>query len=746
MNSAAGKLEAERQKQDEIRKQIAQLQAQLTDIPDEGVYLSNGGLNGATNTTRGGKGKRREESEAVTLAPATPSPKKKRKLAHPPMDPPLAAPNFASRGNSNAKKTFNSSMTHKRPSNSDPQTYQQPGPSNLLSKLAQIRTASANPSEEAEASHEVARTSSFSEKPPPAQHISTGSVKRDDRLVLIEDIPMGPYEHTPPFDDPLFERLEPNSGIKLSSRKMPHEDFHEYLDGRFFVSPSRLYACIRPSSDKQGFDVPVDGDWVTIAVVAEKGPIKLSKAPVSLAPDEGGHRPAWQNKNKPSGAGGDDGDDVSKPRGKKYTNIKLVDFGTRSRSASSATGGKAVIRGDAMLSLLLFESDRYEDIIVDAEGGRGKKEKKTIYRGGSKGAFENMHRFSEGDVIALLNPKVLKPFQRTAAPHPQGNVLALTPESLESIGVIGRAKDFGKCAVMKRDGSPCGSWLDKTVSEVCEWHLQTAVERRKAGRAEFSIGTTGMSTSAVSKRSKNNASSYDPARQWGLKPEPDSGGSTYVVSGHVISGGGGPRADGLYVGENYGREGQAKAKRQSVKGADKELLKKLMERDKEGMKTVLAARVAIKAAKAKEEQKEKGTKQEKEKGTKVKVVEQQRVESEDDDDWYEDEAKENTSKEDESKSERKGAYSAEVIKQLGFDPSLKGSARVAPSTVVRNKLDALTAVQQGRKSIDLRPVPGPKVKSGVAVPAHVIARAKAKELEVVKGSGDRMVDLDDDSD
>ncbi len=56
------------------------------------------------------------------------------------------------------------------------------------------------------------------------------------------------------------------------------------------------------------------------------------------------------------------------------------------------------------------------------------------------------------------------------------------------------------------------------------------------------------------------------------------------------------------------------------------------------------------------------------------------------------------------------------------------------------------AVQQGRKSIDLRPVPGPKVKSGVAVPAHVIARAKAKEPVNVTGNGDRMIDLDADSD
>lgn len=39
---------------------------------------------------------------------------------------------------------------------------------------------------------------------------------RDDRLALIEELVPGPVEHTPPFDDPHFEKLEPNSGIRLS--------------------------------------------------------------------------------------------------------------------------------------------------------------------------------------------------------------------------------------------------------------------------------------------------------------------------------------------------------------------------------------------------------------------------------------------------------------------------------------------------------------------------------------------------
>jgi minichromosome maintenance protein 10 len=68
------------------------------------------------------------------------------------------------------------------------------------------------------------------------------------------------------------------------------------------------------------------------------------------------------------------------------------------------------------------------------------------------------------------------------------NILALTPESADAIAVIGRARDLGMCGVLKRDGKACGSWCDKRVSDICEYHLQNAVKHRRAGRAEFSVG------------------------------------------------------------------------------------------------------------------------------------------------------------------------------------------------------------------------------------------------------------------
>ena len=45
---------------------------------------------------------------------------------------------------------------------------------------------------------------------------------------------------------------------------------------------SWLYSAIRLSPDKQGYDVPVRGVWITIAVVAERGQIKFTLARVKI--------------------------------------------------------------------------------------------------------------------------------------------------------------------------------------------------------------------------------------------------------------------------------------------------------------------------------------------------------------------------------------------------------------------------------------------------------------------------------
>jgi hypothetical protein len=194
----------------------------------------------------------------------------------------------------------------------------------------------------------------------------------------------------------------------VRSRKLPFDDFQEFMYGRVYLSPSRLYSVVRLSPDRAAYDVPVDGDWVTIAVVAERGQVQISRR---------GGKDKDKAKGKWGGAGDKDKDgkpaekndeedeeSMPAPKDKKYMRLLLVDFGHRASEGKSTP--KEQLKGDALLNMLLFEADSARA----ADGGNGKG-KDVIYKGGSGGAFEACAKLREGAILAILNPRVLKPFQ-----------------------------------------------------------------------------------------------------------------------------------------------------------------------------------------------------------------------------------------------------------------------------------------------------------------------------------------------
>ena len=157
---------------------------------------------------------------------------------------------------------------------------------------------------------------------------------------------------------------------------------------------------------------------------------------------------------------------------------------------------------------------------------------------------------------------------------------------------------------------------------------------------------------------------YDPRTKWGLKPEARAGGTdaTYMISGHIISGSAGD-ARTLYAAESIGRYGQAKARRKLASAEGDASLKRLLERDKDGMKAVMLAREAgkgvpgAKGGKGKEHGVEKGT---------SKSTPSAKPQSMD--------------------GAPKTVYSASVIKGLGFDPALKAGQRRAEHEGTKNKV------------------------------------------------------------
>jgi minichromosome maintenance protein 10 len=171
--------------------------------------------------------------------------------------------------------------------------------------------------------------------------------------------------------------------------------------------------------------------------------------------------------------------------------------------------------------------------------------------------------------------------------------------------------------------------------------------------------STGTTTTTAKRKP-----AFDPSKQWGLKPADGStglrdadGGATYIISGHVVSG---SARSSLFLSEEIGREGQAKAARRAKGKQEEKALSQLMKRDGEGMKAVVRAReVGLKVL-------GKGGK-EGEMGTKGK-------------------GKEKADEPEEVATSRKNAFSASVVKQLGFDPTAKPGGRRVEETDVKKKV------------------------------------------------------------
>ena len=87
----------------------------------------------------------------------------------------------------------------------------------MLSKLASF---SKSQDDHEDRQSTVMRSAGFADRPAPRPTVEQGDdrvygQKRDEELALVEELELGPAEHKAPFDDPHFEYLEPNSGIRL---------------------------------------------------------------------------------------------------------------------------------------------------------------------------------------------------------------------------------------------------------------------------------------------------------------------------------------------------------------------------------------------------------------------------------------------------------------------------------------------------------------------------------------------------
>ncbi|WVO15712.1 hypothetical protein L204_103373 [Cryptococcus depauperatus] len=444
--------------------------------------------------------------------------------------------------------------------------------------------------------------------------------KRDDiDSTLVEELELGPKEFGQDLEgEGEWLSLEPNSGIRLRKRLLAHDEVQDFLTDRYYIPPSKLYSVVRLSRDGTSYDIPVDKDWVTIAVIAQRSPIRVSGTKVKTAESSRGkgnvaskddasdasntesegreestdttfsrtkvegvkRKQKTKNKDNLNQSDKDDWKKNREPR--KYINLTLCALPRRNYNVTMTAG-------DSLLQLLLFEAD----CVVSTEDEDGEVVKS--YRGGSGGAYEKWCNLAEGSVIAIMNPRIWRNLKGgTTKPHPMTSPLGINPISDDSIIHIGHASDLGRCSAIQRDGNRCWSWVDLRLGQVCEYHVHAAVKRGRSGRGEFTASTSSYSltsaqpaqhqrflgSSAIGPRTKRG---FLPTAKTGTGVAPrwteDGGGATYIVSGGVVKTGG--SSFGLEdVSSRLGRNRAKKRRRQEEQQKVEENLELLFEREK----------------------------------------------------------------------------------------------------------------------------------------------------------------------
>ena len=96
-------------------------------------------------------------------------------------------------------------------------------------------------------------------------------------------------------------------------------------------------------------------------------------------------------------------------------------------------------------------------------------------------AYTRFRKLTPGTVVALLNPDVMPPPPGRAD---TGRFSLKLTSSDDTVLEIGTSRDLGWCKSVRKDGKPCGSWIDKRHTEFCEFHVDAGVERTRRGRME----------------------------------------------------------------------------------------------------------------------------------------------------------------------------------------------------------------------------------------------------------------------
>ncbi|OIW25166.1 hypothetical protein CONLIGDRAFT_718062 [Coniochaeta ligniaria NRRL 30616] len=102
--------------------------------------------------------------------------------------------------------------------------------------------------------------------------------------------------------------------------------------------------------------------------------------------------------------------------------------------------------------------------------------------------FSRWWKLQPGTVVAVLNPGIMPPAPGKAA---TGRFSLVINSDADMILEVGNARDLGFCKAVKKDGMPCGSWVNGKRTEYCEFHTNEAVRKVRSGRMELNSDSFG---------------------------------------------------------------------------------------------------------------------------------------------------------------------------------------------------------------------------------------------------------------
>ncbi|KAJ2897920.1 hypothetical protein MKZ38_004295 [Zalerion maritima] len=107
--------------------------------------------------------------------------------------------------------------------------------------------------------------------------------------------------------------------------------------------------------------------------------------------------------------------------------------------------------------------------------------------------FSRFWKLPTGTLVAILNPNVMPPPPGKAD---TGRFSLVINSDADNILEVGTARDLGYCGAKRRDGQMCSSWVNLRRTEYCEFHVNEAVKRKRAGRMEVN-SMDGWSSSTL---------------------------------------------------------------------------------------------------------------------------------------------------------------------------------------------------------------------------------------------------------